>query len=53
MIQKFELAEILAPVTKQDIQKLKKQFGTMDVCNEDSSEEEEQNENVKKEEQKE
>jgi len=36
MIRKFEIAEILAPVTKPDIEKLRKEFGTMDVCDEDS-----------------
>ena len=34
-------------MTKQDIEKLKKEFGVMDVCNEDSSEEEEEKENEK------
>lgn len=35
MIQKFSLAEILAPVTKQDLEQLKKEFGHMAI-NEDS-----------------
>ncbi len=47
MIQKFEIAEILAPVTRQDVEQLKKEFGTMDICNEDDSEEEEDREDNK------
>jgi hypothetical protein len=31
MIQKFNLAEILAPLTKQDMEQLKNEFGTMAI----------------------
>jgi hypothetical protein len=31
-MEKFELAQILAPITKQDVERLKKEFGGVEVC---------------------
>jgi hypothetical protein len=48
MIQKFQIAEILAPVTTQDIEKLKQEFGLMGVCDEDSEESDDDEEDEEK-----